>query len=123
MRVRCFRNFAMMLGCLLGWLAAAPSVSAGVLYVYAEASPGGDGLSWQTAYNDLQVALQHARDAGGTVDEVRISVGVYTPAGPDGSPAASFAMVDGVDLRGGFVIGEGDASATRPGFRPHLAQR
>src|SRR5690606_19048028 len=86
-------------------LAAAPHaqtvihVDAGgtVLYVDADAAPGGDGASWASAFHDLQDALAVAQ-AG---DEVWIAEGVYRPT-EGGDREATFALASGVALYGGF---------------------
>ena len=64
-----------------------------VRFVDELAKAGGDGISWDTAYTDLQDALDDAAMPGGTVDEVWISAGTYRPDrgtgdphGPDKSP-------------------------------------
>ncbi|MAT41461.1 MAG: hypothetical protein CL609_03895 [Anaerolineaceae bacterium] len=65
-------------------------------------SPSGDGtngLSWQTAYNDLQDALASALEG----DEIWVAAGVYKP-GMDRTD--SFHLVPGVALYGGFVGNE-----------------
>src|SRR5690606_31455982 len=81
---------------------SAPMASAqGVLYVDADALPGGDGASWATAFRDLQDALAVA-EAG---DAVWVAEGTYRPgdgtAGTGGRDA-SFALVDGAAVYGGF---------------------
>ncbi len=65
-----------------------------------DAADGGDGLTWATAFNDLQSALSVAT-AG---DEIWIAEGVYTPSDTDA--AASFVLVNGVSLYGGFFGNE-----------------
>ena len=82
------------------------------LHVDANASAGGDGQAWETAYDDLQVAISDAAarnaDANGTndVDSIWIAEGTYTPSallesGDDRS--ASYSLLDGVSLYGGFA--------------------
>ena len=78
-----------------------------VVYVDAAAAPGGTGLSWGSAYNDLQAGLAAARSSL-AVTEVRVAGGVYRP-GPAGDRSASFQLVERVALRGGYA---GGASAT-----------
>lgn len=73
-----------------------------ILYVDADAAPGGDGQSWATAYDDLQDALAFAR-SGGLALEIWVAEGTYLPGLDAGSP---FELVPNVDLYGGFAGGE-----------------
>lgn len=61
------------------------------------ASPGGDGSSWESAFPDLQQALQAA--TSGT-KEIRVAQGTYTPGR---RPADTFRLLDGVRILGGFA--------------------
>ncbi len=67
-----------------------------IIYVDDDAPEGGDGLAWQTAFRDLQDALDAAR----CVDpvEIRVADGTYIPSGANGTPQDRF-VVDA--LRGG----------------------
>jgi hypothetical protein len=65
--------------------------------VRADADPGGDGLSWATAFDNPQGALALAT-AG---DEIWVAAGTYTPTAGD-DRAVSFVLVQGVGLYGGF---------------------
>ena len=68
-----------------------------VLYVNAAASSGGNGLSWATAFNDLQTALLY----GSCMSEIWVAGGTYYPTtGSDRT--ASFRPVSGVAVYGGF---------------------
>lgn len=70
------------------------------IFVDARGS-GGDEISWSSAYNDLQAALDNA-EAG---DEIWLAAGTYLPTlGTD--RAATFTIPDGVKLYGGFAGGE-----------------
>lgn len=69
-------------------------------YVDDSVEVSGDGLSWETAYATLQEALTEA--AGGSVEEIWVAEGTYTPAGPGGDRTATFQMLNGVALYGGF---------------------
>ena len=98
---------------------SAPTTPPGVparIYVDAAAAPGGDGLSWPTAYVDLQDALDVA-EAG---TDVWVAVGSYYPdrrsgnPGGTGDPLESFWLADGVAMYGGFLGGE-TSLAERPG--------
>ena len=69
----------------------------------ADAPAGGDGTSWNTAFGDLQDALNLAAVAGGQVEQIWVAAGVYKPAEPMGDHFASFDLIDGVGLYGGFL--------------------
>ena len=83
-----------------------------VLFVDDDAVSGGDGLSWGSAFDDLQDALSQAavRNADdvttNNVDQIWIAKGVYKPSAKlDAGDArsASFSLLDGVTLYGGFA--------------------
>jgi len=83
-----------------------------VLMVDTDAAPGGDGLAWGTAYNDLQAALAQSAvlntdgDTENDVDQIWIAEGVYKPSAlleSGDARSASFSLVDGVTLYGGFA--------------------
>ncbi len=84
-------------------LGVAGSVSASPLYVDDDAPPGGDGATWERAFDDLQDALAAAAASGGTVDKIRVAGGRYTPAPADGPRDATFRLVDGVIVDGGYA--------------------
>lgn len=71
-----------------------------VWHVDADAVPGGDGQSWVNAFEDLQFALTDANFG----DEIWIAEGIYTPSDIDAT--ASFVLVDGVSVYGGFAGNE-----------------
>ena len=53
-----------------------PAILTGaVIYVRQEAQSGGDGRSWQTAYNDIQSALDLAVEG----EEIWVATGIYYP--------------------------------------------
>jgi hypothetical protein len=100
---------AVVAGTLLsGGMGTRPAVaraSAGIYYVDANASdPEPDGLSWTTAFTELQSALAVAVSG----DQIWVAEGVYKPDFDPGSGAytgdltATFALTDGVQLYGGF---------------------
>ncbi|MCX7424360.1 MAG: right-handed parallel beta-helix repeat-containing protein [Planctomycetia bacterium] len=83
-----------------------------ILMVNADATSGGDGSAWDSAYHDLQDALTQAAalnaDAVATndVDQIWIAEGTYTPSAEletGDARSASFSLVDGVTLYGGFA--------------------
>ena len=65
----------------------------------AEDSLRGDGLSWDTAFSDLQDALSSASE--GT--EIWVAAGIYKPDRGSGDRNASFHLKSGVLLYGGFA--------------------
>ena len=73
-------------------------------YVDDDAPLGGDGQSWETAFRYLQDGLA-AATAG---DEIRVADGTYTPDQDEagnvtpGDREATFQLVNGVTLRGGY---------------------
>lgn len=60
-----------------------------------------DGLTWATAYADLQVALAAAAGSASPYPSLWIAEGEYRP-GPLGAPSARFEPPDGARLFGGF---------------------
>ncbi|MGJ8696457.1 MAG: hypothetical protein ACSHYF_09070 [Verrucomicrobiaceae bacterium] len=76
-------------------------------YVDASAPPGGNGVTWNSAYQDLQSAIA-AAPAG---CEIRMAQGVYYPdeKGGENSDArdASFVLGGDLTLVGGFPAGGG----------------
>lgn len=90
-----------------GGLIAAESGAGTVLYVDADAAPGGDGTSWNAAYAFLQDALAAAPGPGGAY--VLVAEGIYLPDRSAAAPAgtgdrhATFQLLDGVTVAGGFA--------------------
>ena len=86
---------------------AVSTAQADTIFVDDDATPGGDGLSWNTAYRFLQDALANA--VAGT--EIRVAQGVYKPdrdeANPD-PPSAS----DCCFLHAGSGCDDPDCQAT-----------
>ncbi|MFT3686596.1 MAG: GC-type dockerin domain-anchored protein [Phycisphaerales bacterium] len=76
--------------------------SAQVVFVDAAAASGGDGASWGSAFNSLQAGLAAARSSL-AVREVRVAQGVYRPGVPGDGREATFRLVAGVSLRGGYA--------------------
>ena len=66
-------------------------------HVDDDAPPGGDGLSWDTAYRFLQDALTTATEGS----EIRVAQGTYTP--DPGNREESFLLVNGAALQGGYA--------------------
>jgi hypothetical protein len=77
-----------------------------VIYVDDDASPGGDGSSWGTAYKYLQDGLYKPPTGG---DQIWVAAGTYKPdettanPGGSGSRTATFQLINGVGIYGGFA--------------------
>jgi len=82
------------------------------IYVNTNATTSGDGTSWNSAYNNLQDALDFT--VSGRRDEVWIAEGTYYPIdinNPDEfDRTATFRIKDQVTLYGGFAGFENDLS-------------
>lgn len=87
---------------LLLLVAWSPQASALTRYhVDAAATPGGDGLTWGTAFPSLDDALALAVVG----DKIWVKAGTYTPAvevNPGDPRSATFFLGPGITLRGGF---------------------
>ncbi len=84
------------------------------LYVNAAATGIADGLSWATAFPDLQLALTYPCTS--TPAEIWVAGGTYKPtSGTDRS--VSFALKNGVAIYGGFA-GSETALNQRPEINP-----
>ncbi|MDH4241544.1 MAG: hypothetical protein OEW48_18445, partial [Phycisphaerae bacterium] len=98
------------------WTATA---SAEVIYVDAGAAPGGDGSSWTEAYIYLQDALSDPYLANG--DEIWVAAETYKPDANSAYPSgtgdryATFYLINGVAIYGGFPAGGGDWEQRDPG--------
>lgn len=76
------------------------------LFVDVDAAGANNGGSWTDAFNDLQDALSLAAGLGGIVNEIWVAEGTYTPSAqtdPADPCTATFELVDGVALYGGFA--------------------
>ena len=83
-----------------------------------DAPAGGDGASWATAYPHLQDALTAARDSGGAITEAQVAIAhrhrdAAHPTGTGGR-AATFQLITGVAIRGGFAGNEDPATFNLP---------
>ena len=70
-----------------------------VTFVDPSATGAGDGSSWGDAFTELQAGLASAGPSG----EVWVAGGVYTPAGPGGDRTATFSLLNGQQVYGGFL--------------------
>ncbi len=105
---------------LLGLLVAAPAVLApaahaqscpAIVHVDASATGAGDGASWAGAFTKLQDGLTLARSCAPTTTALLVAEGVYYPDEgtglTDDDRTATFALIDGVTLEGGYPSGGG----------------
>ena len=74
-------------------------------FVNCNAPPGGDGLSWKTAYKDLQDALDEIIRPG-MVNEIWVAAGTYKPDRGTGRRLATFRVDKGIAIYGGFTGNE-----------------
>lgn len=72
------------------------------LHVDINAAAGGDGLTWSTALNDLQAALDLHASHPFETEEIWVAQGVYKPSGSF-QREMSFVPGDEVRMRGGFA--------------------
>ncbi len=102
----------MVQSCVVAALVSAALLRAeggAIRYVDDDAPPGGDGLTWESAYRFLQDALTHAAASGGAITEIRIAQGLYKPDQDEagnvtpGDREATFQLIDGFTLMGGFA--------------------
>jgi predicted outer membrane repeat protein len=86
----------------------APEVS---VYYVAKTGDGSLGISWSTAYTNVQDAIIAAYSTKG---EIWVAEGVYYPdegkSQVDGNQLSTFVLTDGVALYGGFTPGDDELS-------------
>jgi predicted outer membrane repeat protein len=73
-----------------------------ILFVDADAAGAATGASWTDALNNLQEALGIAAANTG-IDEIRVAQGLYKPAGPGGDRNATFRLINGLAVKGGYA--------------------
>jgi predicted outer membrane repeat protein len=78
------------------------SAAAGTWYVKRNAGPGGDGLSWGTAYQRVQDALAVANSG----DQIWVAKSTYRPGEFSSPRTVTFQVPAGVGVYGGFLGGE-----------------
>ena len=86
---------------------SSPSKGQSILYVDDSAVGANDGSSWCDAFVFLQDALAVAATLGSDVSEIRVAQGAYSPDQGGGQTLgdreATFQLLNGVALRGGFA--------------------
>lgn len=107
---------------VLVFILASTAHAGSVIFVDDDAPPGGDGLSWDTAYRFLQDGLSNAQGNSlalrGGVAEIHVAQGTYKPDRSEANPSgtgdreATFTLTSGVALMGGYAgIGAADPDA------------
>lgn len=104
------------LSIIAGLASSSPLFGQSILYVDDTATGANNGSSWCDAYRYLQAALAAARASGGAINEIRLAQGMYKPdQGANQTPGdrtASFELVNGVALSGGYAgCGAADPNA------------
>ena len=90
------------------------------LYVAAsQTATAGDGLSWTTAFPDLQSALTYP--CSQSLTEIWVAAGTYKPTSNTADQSASFALRNGVRVYGGFRGNETTLTG-RPAINPLIGQ-
>jgi predicted outer membrane repeat protein len=105
-------NVRFVLATLIALLCTYEQTAARQVYVDADAKGNNDGSSWADAYNHLQDALA----AVSSGDKILVAQGVYKPdrgkAAALGDRAATFQLINGVVIRGGYAgCGQPDPNA------------
>ena len=90
-----------------------------VVYVDDSADPNGDGTSWNTAFTDLQDALEAADSLIGEI-EIWIAAGIYHPDRGAIDRESSFVLRDGVAILGGFAGNETTREQRDPSLNPTI---
>jgi hypothetical protein len=75
----------------------------GSLFVDDSAPAGGTGLAWNTALQNLGMAMEIGRASDGVVTEIRVAAGTYTPDFGSGDRTRSFDLPGGSEVRGGYA--------------------
>ena len=81
----------------------------GLIYVDKDASSGGDGTTWATAFDNLQDALSLANTAGAT--DIWVAEGTYKPGT---SRTSTFQLIEDVSIYGGFLGNETSQEEREP---------
>ncbi len=86
-----------------------------IIYVDESATGANDGTTWGNAYNYLADALTDADVSG---DDIWVAAGTYKPdeggGETPGDRMATFGLINGVAIYGGFPIGGGDWNSRDP---------
>ena len=106
----------LVVGLLFTLLRPMPAVGGPIAYVDDSAAPDGDGISWVTAFDDLQDAL----DAVGgivVITEIWVATGSYRPSVPtlaEEPRSKALQLLNNVSIYGGFAGNESEADQRDP---------
>jgi len=120
--MRGIKNFVTLLIILLFVFAATAILEGKIIYVDDDANGLNDGSNWENAYNYLQDALADANSATKPV-EIRVAQGVYRPdedtlhPSGTGDRTATFQLINGVTLKGGYAGPRMSLSGADPNAR------
>ncbi|MBU0490223.1 MAG: DUF11 domain-containing protein [Chloroflexi bacterium] len=87
-----------------------------IIYVDASASGANTGASWADAWTDLQAALGRAYPGV----QIWVAAGVYKPTAVSTDRTATFQLVDGVEIYGGFPLGGSVLTMRDPAANPTI---
>ena len=96
-----FRLTNFFIATLLTAFLSGVCVAQTIRFVNVDATPGGDGMSWETAYINLFDALDEAA-IDSLIEQIWVAQGTYTPDRGQGNQNDSFFLVNDLDLYGGF---------------------
>ncbi len=88
--------------------------------LHVDSTRNGFGVSWATAFRDLQDALRVASTGEAAVQRIVVASGTYVPDRGTGDREASFVLAEGVDVLGGFPVGGGPDASRDPVANPTL---
>jgi hypothetical protein len=94
-----------------------------VRVVNAAAPTGGSGQNWGSAFNNLQAALNAAASSSGQVTEIWLAAGEYRPTHrtePSDPGTATFELMSGLAIYGGFAGGETMRQERNPAANPAI---
>jgi hypothetical protein len=100
----------LVVGGITALVASTAVQAADKLFVDEDAAPGGNGLTWGTAYRFLQDALVEAAASGGAVNEIRVAQGTYVPDRDEAHPNGGLSNC--CEANGGLGCDDAECEAT-----------
>lgn len=74
------------------------------LYVNQKANEQGSGCDWKDAFTDLQTALKWINSGNASkINEIWVATGTYKPTTEETDRSASFHLINGIAIYGGFA--------------------